>query len=85
MGIEEVLIAPRSLWQNPYVERVIGSIRRDMLEHVIVLHEPHLRRLLTGYLTYTPAFAPIWRATWTVQHSMLSSHPRQAMCGRSPQ
>jgi transposase InsO family protein len=56
MGIEEVLIAPRSPWQNPYVERVIGSIRRDMLDHVIVLNEPHLRRLLTEYLTYYHRF-----------------------------
>jgi putative transposase len=52
MGIEEVLIAPRSPWQNPYVERLIGSIRRECLDHVIVLHERHLRRLLTGYFHY---------------------------------
>jgi putative transposase len=52
MGIEEVVIAPRSPWQNPYVERFIGSIRRDCLDHVIVLHECHLRRLLTEYLQY---------------------------------
>jgi putative transposase len=52
MGIEEVVIAPRSPWQNPYVERLIGSIRRECLDHVIVLHERHLRRLLTGYFHY---------------------------------
>jgi putative transposase len=52
MGIEEVAIAPRSPWQNPYVERLIGSIRRECLDHVIVLHERHLRRLLTGYFQY---------------------------------
>jgi putative transposase len=52
MGIEEVVIAPRSPWQNPYVERLIGSIRRKCLDHVIVLHERHLRRLLTGYFQY---------------------------------
>ena len=52
MGIEEVLIAPRSPWQNPYVERLIGSIRRECLDHVIVLHERHLRRLLTEYFQY---------------------------------
>jgi putative transposase len=52
MGIEKVLIAPRSPWENPYVERLIGSIRRECLDHVIVLHERHLRRLLTGYLRY---------------------------------
>jgi transposase InsO family protein len=52
MGIEEVITAPRSPWQNPYVERLIGSIRRECLDHVIVLHERHLRRLLTGYFHY---------------------------------
>jgi transposase InsO family protein len=52
MGIEEVLIAPRSPWQNPYVERLIGSIRRECLDHVVVLHERHLRRLLTRYCQY---------------------------------
>jgi putative transposase len=51
-GIEEVVIAPRSPWQNPYVERLIGSIRRDCLDHVIVLHERHLRRLLAEYFQY---------------------------------
>jgi len=52
MGIEEVVIAPRRPWQNPYVERLIGSIRRECLDHVIVLHERHLRRLLTEYFRY---------------------------------
>jgi putative transposase len=52
MGIEEVLIAPRSPWQNPYVERLIGSIRCECLDHVLVLHERHLRRLLTDYFRY---------------------------------
>ncbi|HKA53474.1 MAG TPA: integrase core domain-containing protein [Candidatus Binatia bacterium] len=52
IGIEEVLIAPQSPWQNPYVERLIGSIRRECLDHVIGLHERHLRRLLTGYFQY---------------------------------
>ena len=52
MGIEEVIIAPRSPWQNPYVERMIGSIRRDCLDHMIVFNEAHLRRILTDYLAY---------------------------------
>jgi putative transposase len=56
IGIEEVLIAPQSPWQNPYVERLIGSIRRECLDHVIVLHERHLRRLLTGYFSYYHAW-----------------------------
>ena len=52
LGIEEVVTAPRSPWQNPYVERVIGSIRRDCLDHVIVINERHLRRILRDYLNY---------------------------------
>ena len=49
MGIGEVVIAARSPWQNPYVERLIGTIRRDCLDHVIVLNERHLRRILKEY------------------------------------
>jgi putative transposase len=52
IGIEQVLSAPRSPWQNPYVERLIDSIRRDCLDHVIVLSERHLRRTLTAYFDY---------------------------------
>ena len=44
MGITEVITAPRSPWQNPYAERLIGSIRRECLDHVIILSERHLRR-----------------------------------------
>ena len=52
MGITEVLTAPHSPWQSPYVERVIGSIRRECLDHVIVLSERHLRRILASYMNY---------------------------------
>jgi len=52
MGIEEVVIAYRSPWQSPYVERLIGSIRRECLDHVIILNERHLRRILTDYFHY---------------------------------
>ena len=52
LGIEEVLTAPRSPWQNPYVERLIGSVRRECLDHVIVLNERHLKRLLRSYFSY---------------------------------
>jgi putative transposase len=52
MGIEEVPIAARSPWQNPYCERVIGSIRRECLNHVIVLAEGHLKRILASYFEY---------------------------------
>jgi transposase InsO family protein len=50
--VTEVLIAPRSPWQNPYVERLIGSVRRECLDHVIVLGEAHLRRVLRAYFAY---------------------------------
>jgi putative transposase len=52
MGIEEVLSAPRFPWQNPFVERVIGSVRRECLDHIVVLGERHLRRLLASYFDY---------------------------------
>jgi putative transposase len=52
MGIAEVISAPASPWQNPYAERVIGSIRRECLDHVIVLNPAHLRRVLTIYSRY---------------------------------
>ncbi|MGB5585656.1 MAG: integrase core domain-containing protein [Gammaproteobacteria bacterium] len=47
-----VLIAPRSPWQNPYVERLIGSIRRECLKHVIVFNDRHLKKLLRAYFSY---------------------------------
>ncbi len=52
MGIRDRPVAPRSPWQNGYVERVIGSIRRELLDHVIVMGEGHLRRLLGAYADY---------------------------------
>jgi putative transposase len=52
MGLEDVMTAPQSPWQNPYLERLIGSIRRDVLDHVIILNERHLRRVLQSYLRY---------------------------------
>jgi transposase InsO family protein len=51
LGLEQKLIAARSPWQNPFVERLIGSIRRECLDHMIVLNEEHLRRRLTDYLS----------------------------------
>ena len=52
MGIEEVLTAPHSPWQNPFAERLIGSVRRECLDHIVVFGEPHLRRSLTAYFAY---------------------------------
>jgi len=52
IGIHEVLSTPRSPWQRAYVERVIGSIRRECLDHVIVLNAMSLRRILASYFAY---------------------------------
>jgi hypothetical protein len=52
MGIRDRPIAPRSPWQNGYSERLIGSIRRDCLDHVVVFGERHLRHLLSSYQKY---------------------------------
>ena len=71
LGIKEAKIAPRSPWQNPYCERVIGSIRRDALDHVIVLDERHLHRVLRSSVAYSH--------TWRVHRSldMDAPDPRQ--------
>lgn len=68
MGITEVITAPRSPWQNAYVERVIGSIRRECLDHIVIFNERHLRRVLSSYNDYyqhTPAL--IFRSTRIVR------------------
>ena len=52
MGIEELRTAPRSPWQNAYAERLIGSIRRECLDHVVVVNETGLVRILSRYLAY---------------------------------
>jgi putative transposase len=52
MGITEVVTAPRSPWQNAYVERVIGSVRRECLDYVVIFNQRHLRRVLASYVDY---------------------------------
>jgi transposase InsO family protein len=52
MGIRDHPIAPRSPWQNGHTERLIGSIRRECLDHIVVFGEPHLRRILAAYAVY---------------------------------
>jgi transposase InsO family protein len=52
MEIQEVVTARQSPWQNIYVERVIGSIRSECLNHIIVVNENHLRRVLSSYVRY---------------------------------
>jgi len=58
LGMSEILIAPRAPWRNPFAKRVIGSIRRECLDHVIVINERHLRRLLHSYFAYYNATRP---------------------------
>src|SRR5215472_6018437 len=60
LKIKEVLSAPRSPWQRAYVERVIGSIRRECLDHVIVFSEASLRRTLASYFSYYHETRPIF-------------------------
>ena len=52
MGIRDRPISPRSPWQNPYVERLIGTLRRDCFDHILIFDERHLRRVLTSYSLY---------------------------------
>jgi transposase InsO family protein len=84
MGIRDRPTAPRSPWQNSYVERLIGSIRRECLDHVIVLGEAHLRRVLRSYVAYynglrthlsldkdAPSRRPIKRTGLIIRRSIL--------------
>ncbi len=52
MGIRDRPISPRSPWQNPYAERLIGTLRRECLDHVLIFGARHLRRILTSYSCY---------------------------------
>ena len=54
LGLEQVVIAARSPWQNAYVERFIGSLRRECLDHVIALDECQLMRVVRSYAEYQP-------------------------------
>jgi transposase InsO family protein len=52
MGIRDRPTSPRSPWQNGYAERLIGSIRRECIDHIIVIGERHLRHILLSYMNY---------------------------------
>jgi transposase InsO family protein len=58
LGIEQLKTTPRSRWQSGYAERWIGTLRRDLLDHVIVLGERHLLRLVRQYVNYYNADRP---------------------------
>jgi len=77
MGIRDRPTSPRSPWQNGYAERLIGSIRRECVDHIIVLGERHLRHVLLSYMKYYNEIrshlslekdAPVPRAIGTVGH-----------------
>lgn len=84
MGIRDHPIAPRSPWQNGYAERLIGSVRRECLDHVVVFGEAHLRRILAAYTGYyseirtylsldkdSPVSRPIQRVSFIVARPIL--------------
>jgi transposase InsO family protein len=84
MGIRDKPIAPASPWQNGFAERLIGSIRRECLNHLVVLSEAHLRRMLQAYARYynkirthrsldkdAPAFRPVQRIGIIASHAIL--------------
>jgi putative transposase len=84
LGIEEVLTAPRSPWQSPFVERLIGSLRRECLDQVIVLNELHLHRIASEYFRYYHTArahlslgrnAPVPRAIESVAKDRVVSEP----------
>jgi transposase InsO family protein len=63
-GIRDKPIAPGSPWQNPFAERLIGSIRRECVDHFVVLGEAHLRRILREYAAYYNT-SRTHRSLWT--------------------
>ena len=84
MGIRDKPIAPASPWQNGFAERLIGSIRRECLDHIIVLGEVHLRRILKSYARYydgvrthrslnedAPVSRPVQRSGFISSHAIL--------------
>jgi putative transposase len=73
MGISEVIIAPQSPWQNGYVERVIGSIRRECLDQIVVVNARHLRRVLSQYRDYYHR----WRTHLSLDKDCPESRPVQ--------
>ena len=83
MGMKEVVTAPRSPWQNPYVERLIGSIRRECLDHIIIFNESHLRRVLSRYFNIITGPGHICHSTRIVRSLAAYSLPLQARLSRS--
>jgi Integrase core domain len=83
MGMKEVVTAPRSPWQNPYVERLIGSIRRECLDHIIIFNEGQLRSILSRYFSIITGPGHICHSTRIVRSLAAYSLPLQATSSRS--
>jgi hypothetical protein len=83
MGVEEIHIAPRSPWQNCYAKRIIGSIRRECLNHVIVINEWHRRQILKSYFGYYNRFILPYLTMCLKNRSCLVSKLVQWGCGAS--
>ena len=90
MGIRDKPVAPASPWQNGFVERLIGSIRRECVDHIVVLSEAHLRRILQAYARYynkirthrsldkdAPISRPVQRIGNITSHALLGGLHRQ--------
>src|SRR5947207_14774521 len=75
LDIRETVTAPRSPWRNAYAERVVGSIRRECLDHIVVLGERHLRGILSNYVDY-------YNETRT--HSALAKDAPEPRSARAP-
>ena len=75
MGLDDVPSAPRSPWQNPYCERVVGTLRRELLNHVIILGEGHARGLLQEYSSPSGCWAS--STTRAVASWLSSASPRR--------
>jgi len=84
LGNEDVRTSPQSPWQNPYVERLIGSIRRECLDHVVIVNEQHLRRVLREYVRYYSDARTHLASGKTRRRRGRLSHRKQAESSRSP-
>jgi len=85
MAVKEVLIAPRSPWQNPFAERVIASIRRECRDHVIVLNERHLRKVLKTYFGYYHRWRTHLSLDMDCQESREVQHPESGRIAEFPE
>ena len=81
--MEEVLTAPQSPWQNPYAERLIGSIRRECLNHFVILNARHLKRTLASYFATTTNRGPIWASISNVHFLGRSRAPERSSKSRN--